>query len=66
LLGSKVRSKRKTTRPQKYSIGITRRFVIPSIQPYKKPLNYLEYKKDFDLNVHVRVFKFSTKVNGKW
>jgi hypothetical protein len=30
-----------------------------------KPLNYFEYKKDFDTNVHVRVFKAVIKVDSE-
>jgi hypothetical protein len=29
------------------------------------PINYLKYKKDFDLNVHVQVFKATIKTNGE-
>lgn len=28
-------------------------------------MNYLEYKKNFDPNVHVQVFKVTIKVNGE-
>ncbi len=27
--------------------------VVPYSMPFKKPLNYLEYRKDFDPDVHV-------------
>jgi hypothetical protein len=27
--------------------------VIPYYKPYMKAINYFEYKKDFDLDVHV-------------
>jgi hypothetical protein len=30
-----------------------------------KPLNYFEYKKNYDSNVHVRVFKVATKINDE-
>jgi len=30
-----------------------------------KLFNYFEYKKDFDSNVHVRVFKTIIKVDGE-
>jgi hypothetical protein len=30
-----------------------------------KPLNYLEYKKNFDLDVHVWIFKATIKANGE-
>jgi hypothetical protein len=29
---------------------------LPPNKSYRQPLNYLEYVKDFDLNVHVKVF----------
>lgn len=38
--------------------------VIPYFRPFKRPLNYLEYKKNFDLNVHVWVIKVVIKVNN--
>jgi len=28
-------------------------------RPYYRPLNYLEYVKDFDVDAHVKVFKFA-------
>jgi hypothetical protein len=42
--------------PLKPLIGITMSFVqpiIPYVRPYKRPLNYPEYKKDSNPNVHV-------------
>jgi hypothetical protein len=30
---------------------------LPPNRPYCGPFNYLEYVKDFNLDVHVRVFK---------
>jgi hypothetical protein len=30
-----------------------------------KPLDYFEYKKDFDSNVHVWIFKVVIKVDGE-
>jgi hypothetical protein len=30
---------------------------LPPNRPCCRPLNYLEYVKDFDLDVHVRIFK---------
>ncbi len=30
--------------------------VVPYHRPFMRPLNYHEYKKDYDPNVHVRVF----------
>jgi hypothetical protein len=31
----------------------------------KRPLNYLEYKKDYDLDAHVQVFKAIIKINNE-
>ncbi len=39
--------------------------VVPYYRPSKRPLNYLKYKKDFDSNVCVQVFKAVMKVNGE-
>ncbi len=33
--------------------------------PYRRPLNYLEYVKDFDPYVHVKKFKASIQTNGE-
>ncbi len=30
-----------------------------------RPINYLKYKKDFDLDAHVQVFKAAIKTNGE-
>jgi hypothetical protein len=38
---------------------------LPLNRPYRRPLNYLEYVKDFDLDVHVRVFKVVIGANGE-
>ncbi len=38
---------------------------LPPNMPYCWPLNYLEYVKDFDPNVHVRVFKATIRTNGE-
>jgi hypothetical protein len=38
---------------------------LPPNRPYCWPLNYLEYVKDFDPNVHVRVFKATIRRNGE-
>jgi hypothetical protein len=37
--------------------------VVPYSKPYRKPFNYPKYKKDFDLDVHVQVFKATIKAN---
>ncbi len=42
--------------PSKLTIGATiasMQLVIPYSKPFRRPLNYLEYKKDFNLDVHV-------------
>jgi hypothetical protein len=43
--------------------------VVQPIVPYSKPcrrqLNYLKYKRDFDLDVHVQVFKATIKVDDE-
>jgi hypothetical protein len=38
---------------------------LPPNKPYHQPLNYLEYVKGFDPNVHVRVFQATIKANGE-
>jgi hypothetical protein len=38
---------------------------LPPNKPYCQPLNYLEYMKDFDLDVHVKVFKVAIRANGE-
>ncbi len=38
---------------------------LPPNRPYHRPLNYLEYAKDFDPNAHVRVFKAIIRANGE-
>jgi len=42
--------------PLKPPRGITMSYVQPTVpyyRPFRRPLNYLEYKKDFDPDVHV-------------
>ncbi len=39
--------------------------IIPYSKPFKKPLNYLEYKKGYFLDVHVQVFKATIKANNE-
>jgi hypothetical protein len=39
--------------------------IIPYHRPFMRPLNYHEYKKDYDPNVHVRVFKATIKANNE-
>ncbi len=39
--------------------------IIPPNRPYHRPLNYPKYVKDFDPNVHVKVFKVAIKANGE-
>jgi len=38
---------------------------LPPNKPYCQPLKYTKYVKDFDPNVHVRVFKIVISVNGE-
>jgi hypothetical protein len=38
---------------------------LPPNIPYCRPLNYHEYVKDFDPNVHVRVFKVAIRANNE-
>ncbi len=38
---------------------------LPPNMPYRRPLNYLEYVKDFDPYVHVKKFKASIQTNGE-
>jgi hypothetical protein len=38
---------------------------LPPNKPYRQPLNYLKYVEDFDLNVHVKVFKVAIRANGE-
>jgi hypothetical protein len=38
---------------------------LPQDRPYCRPFNYLEYVKDFDPDVHVRIFKAAIKANSE-
>jgi len=38
---------------------------LPPKRPYHQSLNYLQYVKDFDLDVHVIIFKIAIRVNGE-
>jgi hypothetical protein len=38
---------------------------LPPNKAYHRPLNYLEYVKDFDPYAHVRVFKVTIKINNE-
>jgi hypothetical protein len=38
---------------------------LPPNRPYHQPFNYPEYVKDFDLDVHVRVFKVIIITNSE-
>ncbi len=38
---------------------------LPPNRPYCQPFNYLEYVKDSNPDVHVRVFKATVKANGE-
>jgi hypothetical protein len=39
--------------------------LLPPNRPYCRPLNYLEYVKDFDPNVHVKVCKAANIINNE-
>ncbi len=39
--------------------------IVPYFKPYNRPFNYLEYKNDSDLDVHVWIFKAVFKTNGE-
>jgi len=52
-------------KPSKSVIRAIMQPVVPYTRPFKKPHNYLEYKKDSDSDVHVQVFKVTIKVNGE-
>jgi len=39
--------------------------LLPPNKPYRWPLNYLEYVKDFDPNAHVKVFKVAIRTNSE-
>jgi hypothetical protein len=38
---------------------------LPPNRPYCRPLNYPEYVKDFDPDVHVRMFKAAIRANSE-
>jgi hypothetical protein len=38
---------------------------LPPNKPYRRPLNYFEYVKNLNPNVHVKVFKTIIKANGE-
>jgi hypothetical protein len=38
---------------------------LPPSRPYRQPLNYPEYVKDSNLDVHVRVFEATIKANSE-
>jgi hypothetical protein len=39
--------------------------IVPYSKPCRRQLNYPKYKKDFDLDVHVQVFKATIKVDDE-
>ncbi len=48
--------------------GVTITFVqleISYFRPYMKPLKYHEYKKDSNMDVHIKIFKVTIKTNGE-
>jgi hypothetical protein len=38
---------------------------LPPKNPYCRPFNYLEYVKDSNLDVHVRMLKVAIKINNE-
>jgi hypothetical protein len=38
---------------------------LPLSRPYRRPLNYLKYVKDSDLDAHVEVFKVTIRANSE-
>ncbi len=38
---------------------------LPPSRPYHRPLDYPKYVKDFDLDVHVRIFKATIRTNSE-
>lgn len=40
--------------------------LVPYFKPYKRPFNYPKYKKYFNPNVHVRIFKATIRINREW
>jgi hypothetical protein len=38
---------------------------LPPNRPCRQSLSYLEYVKDYDLDVHVRVFKATIRANSE-
>ncbi len=38
---------------------------LPPNKPYHRPFNYLEYVKDSNLDVHVKVFKVAIRANSE-
>jgi hypothetical protein len=39
--------------------------VIPYYRPCKRPLNYIQYKKDSNPNAHLQIFKVVVKANDE-
>jgi hypothetical protein len=38
---------------------------LPLNMPYRQPLNYFKYVKDFDPDIHVKFFKATIRTNGE-
>jgi hypothetical protein len=57
--------RRDLPKPLGGSIVIVVQHVVPYFKPFKGPLNYPKYKKNFDCNVHVRVFKVVIKATNQ-
>jgi hypothetical protein len=39
--------------------------IVPYYRAYMRPFNYHKYKKNFDIDVNVQIFKIVIKVNGE-
>jgi hypothetical protein len=39
--------------------------IVSYCKPFKRPINYPKYKKDYHPNAHVWVFKAAIKANGE-
>jgi hypothetical protein len=51
--------------PRRGAIVTIMQLVIPYSKPFRRPLNYFEYKNDSNPDAHVRVFKVIIKTNDE-
>jgi len=58
-------SKRGYRKPFVIIIGMPNHINGHSVRPNKVPLKYLDFKKNVDVDVHVKVFNFTMKANVK-